>query len=153
MSNSLWPHGLQHTRLLCPSPTPEVCSNSCPLSQWYHPTISSSAVLLSSCLQSFPASGSFPMSQFFTSGGQIIGVSASASALPMNIQHWLPLGLRQNKPLEFRFSPAEKVGWGSSSCIYQKVFLFTRETKNNKIKQMITNTNGTELQWTDQISM
>ena len=85
---TLWPHGLQHPRLPCPSPTPEACSNSSPLSQWCHPTISSSVVPFSSCLQSSPASGSFPISQFFTSGGQSIGASASASVLPMNIQDW-----------------------------------------------------------------
>ena len=85
--------GLQHTRLPCPSLSPRVCSNSCPSSRWCHPTISSSVVPFSSCLQSFQASGSFPMSQFFTSGGQSIGVSASASVLLMNIQDWLPLGL------------------------------------------------------------
>ena len=92
MSDSLWPHGLQHTRLPCSSPTPRAYSNSCPSNQWYHPTISSSIIPFSSCLQSFPASGSFPMSQFFTSGGQSIGASASASVLPMNIQDWFPLG-------------------------------------------------------------
>ena len=93
MSDSFWPHGLQHTRPPCPSPTHGACSNSCLSSQWCHPTISSSVVTFSSCLQSFPASGSFQMSQFFTSGGQSIGVSASASVLPMNIQDWFPLGL------------------------------------------------------------
>ena len=93
MSDSLWCHGLQHVRLPCPSPTPRVYSNSCPLSQWCHPTISSSVTPFSSCLQSFSASGYFPMSQFFTSGGQSIGVSALASVLPMNIQDWFPLGL------------------------------------------------------------
>ena len=92
MSDSLWPHGLQHTRLPCPSPTPRACSNSCPSSRWYYSTISSSVVSFSSCLQSFPASGSFPMSQIFTSGGQRIGISASVSVLPMNIQDWFPLG-------------------------------------------------------------
>ena len=92
MSNSLQPHGLQHTRPPCPSPTPGVFSNSCPFSQWYCPTISSSVVPVSSRLQSFPASGSFPVSQFFPSGGQSIGVSVSASVLPMNIQDWFPLG-------------------------------------------------------------
>ena len=92
VSDSLWPHGLQHTRLPCPSPTPGAYSNSCPLSRWCHPTLSSSVVSFSSCLQSFPASGSFPMSQFFTSGGQSTGTSALASALPMNIQDWSPLG-------------------------------------------------------------
>ena len=93
MSDSLQPHGLQHSRLPCPSPTPKACSNSSPLSWWCHPTISSSVIPFSSCLQSFPASGSFPRSQFFTSGGQSIGVSALASVLPMNIQDWFPLRL------------------------------------------------------------
>ena len=83
MSNSSWPHGLQHARLPCPSPSPRVYSNSCPLSRWCHPIISSSVVPFSSRLQSFPASGSFPMSQLFASGGQRIGVSASASVLPI----------------------------------------------------------------------
>ena len=93
MSDSLWPHGLQHARPPCPSPTPRVYSNSCPLSRWcQNPTISSSVVPFSSCLQSFPVSGSFQMSQFFTSSGQSIGASASASPLPMNIQDWFPLG-------------------------------------------------------------
>ena len=90
--DSLPPHGLQQARFPCPSPTPGACSNSCPSSQWCHPTISSSVVSFSSCLQSFPTTGSFPMSQFFTSGGHSIGVSASASVLPMNIQDWFPLG-------------------------------------------------------------
>ena len=93
VSSSLQPHELQHARLPCPSPTPRVCSNPCPLSQWCHPTISSSVIPSSSHLQSFPASGSFPLSQFFTSGGQSIGVSSSASVLPMTIQNWFPLGL------------------------------------------------------------
>ena len=92
VSNSLWPYGLQHTRLPCPSSNPGAYTNSCPSSQWCHPTISSSVILFCSRLQSFPESGSFPMSQFFTRGGQIIGVSASASVLPMNIQDWFPLG-------------------------------------------------------------
>ena len=92
MLNSLWPHGLQHTRFPSPSVFPGVCSNSCPLSQWYYLTIRSSATLFSFCLQSFPASGSFPMSQFFASGGQSTGASASASVLPTYIQGWFPLG-------------------------------------------------------------
>ena len=92
VSNSLRLHGLQHTRLPCPTPTPRVYSNSCPLSQWCHPTILSSVVPFSSHLQSFPASGSFQMSQLFISCGQSIGVSASTSVLPMNIQDWFPLG-------------------------------------------------------------
>ena len=88
VSDSLWPHEPQHARPPCPSPTPRVHPNSCPLS----PTSSSSVVPFSSCPQSFPASGSFPMTQLFTSGGQSIGVSASASVLPMTIQDWFPLG-------------------------------------------------------------
>ena len=92
VSDSLRPHGLQHSRPPCPSPTPGVYSNLCLLSRWCHPAISSSVVPFSSHLQSFPASGSFQMSQFFTSGGQSIGVSASASVLPMNIQDWFSLG-------------------------------------------------------------
>ena len=92
MSNCLRARGLQHSRLPCPSPSPGVCSNSCPLSQWCHPTISSSVVPLSSCLQSFPASGYFPMSWLFTSSGQSTGVSASTSVRPMNIQDWFSIG-------------------------------------------------------------
>ena len=90
VSDSVWPHGLQHTRPPCPSPTARVYSNSYPLSQWCHQTISSSVVPFSSCPQSFPASGSFQMSQLFSLGGQSIGVSASTSVLPMNIQDWFP---------------------------------------------------------------
>ena len=90
VSNSLWPHGPQDTRLHCPSPTPRAYSNSCPSSWWCHPTVSSSVVPFS-CLQSFPASGFFPMSQFFASGGQSIGASTSASVLPLNVQDWFPL--------------------------------------------------------------
>ena len=93
VSNNLWPHGMQYADLPCPSPTIEACSNSCLLSWYCHPTISSSVVPFSSCLQSLPASGSFPMSQFFASSGQSIGASASASVLPMNIQDCFPLGL------------------------------------------------------------
>ena len=93
MSNSLQLHGLHRARLSCPPLSPGVCSNSCPLSKWCHPTISSSVVPFSSCFQSFPASGSFPMSQLFASGDQSIRASALASVLPMNIQDWFPLGL------------------------------------------------------------
>ena len=108
LSNSLWPHGLQHARPPCPLPTPGAYLNSCPLSWWCHPTISSSVIPFSSCLQSFPASESFPMSQFFTSGGQSIGASATAWVLPMKIQDWFPLGLTglilQSKGLSRVFS-------------------------------------------------
>ena len=92
VSDFLWPHGLQHASLPCPSLSPRVCSSSCPLSQWCHPTSSSSVTPFFSCPQSFPALGSFPMC-LFTSGGQSVGASASASVLPMNIQDWFPLGL------------------------------------------------------------
>ena len=93
LSNSFWPHGLQHSRLPCPSPSPGACSNSCPLSPWCHPTISSSVTPFSSCPQSFPASGSFPMSWLLASGGKSTGASTSASVLPVNNQGWFPLWL------------------------------------------------------------
>ena len=93
MFNFLWPHGLQHTRLPCPSQYPWICSSSHPLSWWCHPTTSSSVTHFSSCPQSFSASGSFPMSRLFGSGGLSIGTSASLLVLPMNIQSWFPLGL------------------------------------------------------------
>ena len=107
--NSLQPHGLQHARLPCPSPTPRACSNSCPSTQGCHSTISSSVIPFSSYLQSFPASRTFPMSQFFASGGQSTGASALASVLPMNVQDWSPLGLTglislQSKGLSIVFS-------------------------------------------------
>ena len=92
MSSSLWPHGLQHARPPCPSPTPGVYPNSCPLSRWCHPTISSFVIRFFSCSQSLPASGSFALSQLFVSGGQSIEVSASTSVLPVNTQDWSPLG-------------------------------------------------------------
>ena len=108
VSDSLRPRELQYARPPCPSSTPRVYSNSCPLSRWCHPTISSSVIPFSSRLQSFPVSGSFLMSQFFASGGQSIGVSASASVIPMNIQDWFPLGLTglilQSKGLSRVFS-------------------------------------------------
>ena len=107
VSDSLWPHKPQHARPPCPSPTPGVYPNSCPVSQWCHPAISSSVVPFSSCLQSFPTSGSFPMSQLFTLGGQNIGVSASTSVLPMNSQNsftlmvwspWSPMDSQESSP-------------------------------------------------------
>ena len=109
LPDSFRPRGLQHNRLACPSPSPGAWANSYPLSQWCHPTISSSVIPFSSCPQSFTASGSFQKSQFFASGGQSIGVSASASVLPMNIQNWSPLGwtgwiLLQSKGLSRVFS-------------------------------------------------
>ena len=123
VSDSLWPHGLQCARPPCPSPTPGAYSSSCTLSQWCHPTISSSVIHFSSCLQSFPASESFPVSQFFASGRQSTGVSALASVLPMNIQGWFPLGRTgwislQSKGLSRVFSNTtvqkkEKTAWAS----------------------------------------
>ena len=108
VSDSLWPHELQHARPPCPSPTPRAYPNSCSLSQWCHPTILSSVVPFSSCLQSFPTSGSFQLSQLFISGGQNIGASASTSVLPMNSQDWFPLGwtcwILQSKGLSRVFS-------------------------------------------------
>ena len=102
MSGSLWFHGLQHARVPCPSPTPRACSNSCPLSGWCHPTISSSIVLFSSCLPSFWETWSFPKSQFFASGGQNIGASVSALVHPKNIQDCFPLGLTGLMSLQFK---------------------------------------------------
>ena len=93
MLGTLWPHGLQHTRIPCPPPSPWVCSNSCPLSQWCHPTISSSSAPFSSCPQSFPASGVFSNSRLLASGGPSFGASASASVPPVNIQGWFSFGL------------------------------------------------------------
>ena len=123
MSDSLWPHGLQHARLPCPSPTPRAYSHPCSLSRWCHPTISSSVVPFSSHLESFPASESFQMSQFFASGGQSIGVSASTSVLPMNIQDWFPLGWTgwiplQSKGLSRVFSNTTVQGINSSALSF-----------------------------------
>ena len=125
VSNSLKPHGLQHARLPCPSLVPRVCWNLCSLSQWCYLTISSSATLFSSCPQSFPAPGSFSMSQLFISGGQSIEASASASVLPMNTQGWFPLGLAGGFPCCPRdsqeFSPApqfESINFSVLSFLY-----------------------------------
>ena len=108
MFDSMWPHGLQRARSPCPSPTPRTCSNSCPSVQWCHPTVSSSVTPFSSCLQSFPPAGAYPVSRFFASSGQSIGVSASASVFPMNIQDWFPSGrtgwILQSKRLSRVFS-------------------------------------------------
>ena len=155
MSDSLQPHGLQHTRLACPSPTLRVCSKSCPSSQWCYPTISSSVVPFSSCLQSLPASGSFPMSQFFALGGQSIGVSASASVFPMNIQDWFPLGLPGlisllSRGLSRVFSSTTKVSvlWHSAFFIVQyshpymttgKPIALTRQTFVCKVMSLLFN--------------
>ena len=119
--DSLWPHGLQYSRLPCPSPTPRASSDSCPLSRWCHPTISF-FVIPFSCLQSFPASGSSQVNQLFTSVVQSIGVSASASVLPMNTWGWFPLGLTylislQSKGLSNESSPIPQFESISSSAL------------------------------------
>ena len=126
---TLQPHGLQHTKLPCPSPTPRACSNSWPSSRWCHVTTSSSVVPFYSCLRSFPTSGSFPMSQLFTSGGQSIGASASASILPMNIQDWFPLGQTglislQSKALSRVFSNTQfkSINFLALSFLYRPTF-------------------------------
>ena len=123
MSDSLQPHGLQHARPPCPSPTPGVYSNSCPSSRWCHPTISSSVIPFSSRLQSFPASGSFPVSQFFASAGPSNGVSALASVLPMNIQDWFPLGWTCSPRDSQESSPTPQFKSISSSALS---FLYSR---------------------------
>ena len=134
---------VQHTRLPCPPLSPGVCSGSCPLSQWCHPTISSSATLFSSCPQSFLASWSFPMSWFFTPGGQSIGATASASVLPMNIQSWFPLGLTGLISLLFRnflqhHSLKASILWNSvffMELIELKTFSTKKEIINKKKRQ------------------
>ena len=153
MSKTLWPHGLQHARLPYPSP----CSNSCPLSQWCHPTISSSVIPFSSCLRSFPTSGSFRMSQFFASGGKNIGISASKSVLPMNIHDWFPLKLiglisLLSKGLSRVFSNAtvkkrqffstQLSLWSQLSCPYMttgKTIALTRRTFVGKVMSLLFN--------------
>ena len=133
MSNSLRPHELQHTRAPCPSPTPGVYPNPCPLSRWCHPTISS-FVIPFSCLQSFPASGSFQMSQLFASGGQRIGVSASTSVLPKDTQDWPPLGWTvwislQSKGLSrYGVGEANSVKWPGSVIRRRPLWRVTRPT-------------------------
>ena len=122
VSDSLWPHGLKHARIPCPSPSPRVWSNSCPLSLSCHPTILSFVIPFTSCLQSFPASGPFPMSQHFASGGQSIGVSASASVLPMNTQCWYPLGLT-----DLIFLKSKGLSRVFSSTTVQKHHLFSAQ--------------------------
>ena len=124
MSDSLWPHGLQHTRLPCPSTSPRVCSNSCPLNWWCHPTISSSLFPFSSCPQSSSPSGSFQMSQFFTSGGQSIGVSASASVLPMSIQGWFPFRINWLISLQSRDSQESSPAPHSKASVLRQSALF-----------------------------
>ena len=138
VSDSLQPHGLQHARSPCPSPTPGVYSNSCPLSWWCHLTISSSVIPFSSHLQSLPASGSFQMSQFFTSGGQSIGVSASASVLPTNTQEWSPLGwtgwislLSEGLSRVFSNTAVQKDQFLNALGLYNIVLPLFQDTINN----------------------
>ena len=122
VSNSLWPHEPQHTGPLCPTPTTGVYPNSCPLSQWCHPIISSSVVPASSCFQSFPKSGSFQMSQLSASGGQNIGISASTSVLPMNTQDWSPLGW--TSWISFQFNGPSRVF--SNNAVQKHLFFNTQ---------------------------
>ena len=146
MSESLQHHGLQHSRLPCPSPSPRVCSNSCPLSQsihvhWCHPAISSSVIPFYSCLLSFPASGSFPVSQLFTSGGQSTGASALASVLPMNIQGLFPLGLtglilQSKKRLLQHHSLKASVLRHSAFCMVQLSHTYMITEKNHSFDYM-----------------
>ena len=137
MSHSLWHHGLQHSRLSCPSLSPRVYSGSCPLSWWCYLTISSSVVLFSSCPQSLPASGSFPVSQLFASGGQRIGASASASVLPTNIQDWFPLGLTclislQSKGHSRVFAPQfEGINFSVLSLLYGSTLTSIHDYRKN----------------------
>ena len=158
VSDSLRFHGLQHARPPCPSPSPGVHSNSCPSSQWSYSTISSSVIPFSFCLQFFPASGSFWMSQFFASGGQSIGVSASASVLPMNIQDWFPLGwtgwiFLQSKGLsrvfsnttvqKHQFFGAQLSLWSKSDIPHMttgKTIALTRWTFVSKVMSLLFNT-------------
>ena len=137
MYDSLRPHGLQHARLPCSSLCHRVCWNSCALNQWFHPTISSSVIPFSSYLQSFPASGTFLMSQLFALGGQRIGASALASVLPMNIQDWYPLGSTDLISLQFKGLP--RVKWWLTPAISDEIselhyLLLTFDKKENDIK-------------------
>ena len=160
MSDSLQLHELLHTRLPCPSPTPRTCSNSCPSSWWCHPDISFSVVSFPSCLQSFPASGSFLRSQFFTSGGQSVGVSVSESVFPMNIQDWSPLGLtglislpsKTLKSLLQHHSSKASILWCSVFFIVQlshpclttgKTIALTRQTFAVKVMSLFSNSSLT----------
>ena len=158
VSDSLQPPGLQHTRLLCPSLPPRICSNSCSLNRWCHPTISSSVIPFSSCLQSNPASGCFPVSRLFASGGQSIGASTSASVLPMNTQDWFPLGWTswislQSKELSkvsssttvwrHQFSGAQPSLWSKSHiCMWllEKTIALTIWTFVGKVISLLFNT-------------
>ena len=156
VSDSLQPHELQHTRPPCPSPIPGVHPNPCPLSRWCHPTISSSVVPFSSCPQSFPESGSFPMSRLFASSGQSIGVSALASVLPINIQGWFPLGLTGLTSLQYKglsrvfsttvqrhkFFGAQPSLWSNSHpyTTTGKIIALTRRTFLSKVKSLLFNT-------------
>ena len=141
VSDPLWDHGLQCARLPCLSLSPWVCSNLCPLCGWCHPTISSSVVPFTSCLQSFPALGSFQMSQSFTSGGQSIGTSASASVLPMNIQCWFPLGLTglislQSKGLSWDFSSTtvqRQQFFSTQLPLWYKSHINTQQIRQNRL--------------------
>ena len=143
-SNSLWPHGLQNARPPCPLPTPIVSSNSCSLSHWCHPIISSSVIPFSSCLLSFPASVSFPINQFFIWSSQSIGVSALASVIPMNIQDWFPLGWAGGTPCHPRDSQGssptpqfKSINSSALSFLYSPTITSIHDYwKNNRLDEM-----------------
>ena len=153
MSYSLQPHGLQHARPPCSSPAPGIYSNSCPLSQWCHPTISPSVILFSSCLQSFPASGSFPVSHLFPSGGQSIGVSASTSVLPVNTQDWFPLGWTgwislQSKGLSRVFSNTtvqKHHFFGAQLFLWKQIYFHKKKKKKRSLWIKLCASDGCEL--------
>ena len=132
MSDSLWPPGLQHARLPCPSPPPGACSNSCPLSRWCHPIILNSVIPFSPYLLSFPTSGSFPISWLFSSGGQSIGASASASVLPMNIQGWFPLRFTDLISFLSKRLSGLQQWWLDFLCIFQSLY-----EKHDEIKSVV----------------
>ena len=145
MSYSLQPHGLQHARPPCSSPAPGIYSNSCPLSQWCHPTISPSVIHFSSCLQSFPASGSFPVNQCFALGGRSIGVSASTSVLPVNTQDWFPLGWTgwislQSKGLSRVFSNTtvqKHHFFGAQVFLWKQIYFHKKKKKKESMNQTL----------------
>ena len=143
MSDSLWPHGLQYPRPPCLLPTPGVYPNSCPLSRWCHPTISSSVVPFSSCLQSFPAAGSFQMSQLFTSGGQSIGVSALTSVLPVDTQDWSPLGWTGCISLQSKWFSSLLQHHSSKASILRRSAFFTVQLSHPYM------TTGKPIAWLD----
>ena len=141
MSNALRPHELQQIRPSCPSPTPGVYTNPCPLSQWCHPTILSSVIPFSFCPQSFPASGSFPMSQLFAWGGQSIGVSASASVLPMNTQDWFPLGCPRDSQESSPTPQFKSINSSALSFLYSPTLMSIKDRVESHLLLLLVSEN------------